>query len=34
MNQATDIVSEHFQQDFVDLRSVRSAAHQIPEDAL
>ena len=34
MNQASDIVSEHLQQDFVDLRNMPSAAHRIPEHAL
>src|ERR1039458_5959240 len=34
MNQATDIVSEHLQQDFVDLRYSRLAAHRISEHAL
>ena len=34
MNQATDIVREHFQQDFVYLRDSRLAAHRVPEYAL
>jgi hypothetical protein len=34
MNQAADIMREHFQQDFIDLRNVRSAAHRVPERAL
>lgn len=34
MNQATDIMREHFQQDFVDLRNSRLAANGIAEHAL
>jgi hypothetical protein len=34
MNQATDIVSEHLQQNFVDLRYSRFAAHGVPEHSL
>jgi hypothetical protein len=34
MNQAADIMSEHLQQDFVDLRYPRLAAHRVTEYAL
>ena len=33
-NQAANIVSEHLQQDFVDLCNACSAAHRVPEHAL
>ena len=34
MNQATDIASEHLQQDFIDLRYPCPAAHGVTEHAL